>query len=157
MPELESLLARLVEHSFEFVIIGGFAAVAHGVTILTEDLDVCSPFTEANLGRLDAALQDLHPVHRMVPNRLAFRLAELDLGALKNLYLDTDLGVLDCLSSVKGIGQFPEVREQSIEIELSDHRCRILSIDALIQAKESMNTPKDRLTVLQLRAIRERL
>jgi hypothetical protein len=34
--------------------------------------------------------------------------------------------------------------------------CRILTLDALIRAKEAMGRPHDLLTVVQLRAVRER-
>jgi predicted nucleotidyltransferase len=37
------LIQRLVDNGVEFVIIGGFAAVAHGVTVLTRDVDMCIP------------------------------------------------------------------------------------------------------------------
>ncbi|MGH7299842.1 MAG: hypothetical protein ACREKQ_06425 [Candidatus Rokuibacteriota bacterium] len=41
----------------EFVLIGGFAAVAHGVTLLTQDIDICCRFAAENLLRLQAALR----------------------------------------------------------------------------------------------------
>jgi len=34
MNDLESLLKRLVDHRVEFVIVGGYAAVAHGVSLV---------------------------------------------------------------------------------------------------------------------------
>jgi hypothetical protein len=37
VPEIESLLKRLVRGKVEFVIVGGYAAVVHGVTLLTQD------------------------------------------------------------------------------------------------------------------------
>jgi hypothetical protein len=37
-----------------------------------------------------------------------------------------------------GIGDFPAVRAESIEIELFDRRCRVISLDALIRAKEAL-------------------
>src|SRR5690242_5863864 len=114
MPDFESLLERLLQHKFEFVIIGGFAAVAHGSTLLTEDLDVCCPFAPDNIQRLSEAIGDLHPVHRLVPARPPFDPSQLDPAALKNLYLDTDWGVLDCLSLVKGIGDFASVSGESM-------------------------------------------
>ncbi|HHI68076.1 MAG TPA: nucleotidyltransferase, partial [Planctomycetes bacterium] len=40
MHDLENLLERLIEGGVEFTLIGGFAAVAHGATFLTRDLDV---------------------------------------------------------------------------------------------------------------------
>lgn len=41
MQQLSELTRRLVEAKVEFVLIGGFAAVAHGVTLVTRDLDIC--------------------------------------------------------------------------------------------------------------------
>ena len=154
MPELESLLERLIRHDVEFVIVGGFAALAHGVSLMTEDIDICCPFNEGNLRRLEQAVADLDPVHRMTPNRLPFQLTPDLIPALKNLYLRTDLGMLDCLSNVKGLGDYPAVKEASIPLELPIGTCRLLSIDALIKAKEAMGRPHDLITVQHLRAVR---
>lgn len=153
MADLHSILEKLVESQFDFVIIGGFAAVAHGATMLTEDLDVCCPFSEQNLLKLEDAIGGLHPVHRLVPGRPAYARSQVDISALKNLYLDTDWGALDCLSEVKGIGGFADVEKMSMAIQLPNGCCRVLKIDALIRAKEAMGTAKDKLTILQLRAI----
>jgi hypothetical protein len=157
MPDLENLLQRLMEHRFEFVIVGGYAAVAHGATMVTQDLDLCAPFTPANLGRLAAGLEGLNPKHRLTPQRLPFVMSDDMLGSLKNLYLETDWGIVDCLGEVLGVGAYPQVLAQSITLKLSFGVCRLLDLGALIQAKIAMNRPHDRLTVLQLEAIRERL
>lgn len=156
MPELESLLERLIRRDVEFVIVGGFAALAHGVSLMTEDIDICCPFSEGNLRKLEQAIADLHPVHRMTPHRLPFQLTPDLVPALKNLYLRTDLGVLDCLSNVKGLGDYPAVKEVSIPLALPIGTCRLLGIDALIKAKEAMGGPRDQQAILQLKAIQER-
>ena len=156
MPELESLLERLVQNRVAFAVVGGFAAVAHGVSLLTEDVDVCCRFTPANLLRLQAALKDLHPVHRMTAARLPLILTRQDCARLKNLYLDTDYGQLDCLGEVKGIGDYREVARHSVLVELPFGSCRVLGIDALIRSKEAMDRPRDRAAIVQLRAIKER-
>jgi len=137
-------------------VVGGFAAVAHGVTLLTQDIDVCCPFTPDNLMRLQAALADLHPVHRMPPGRPPLRLTRETATEFGNLYLDTDGGQIDCLGEITGVGDYARVRAQSIEIQLAGGPCRVLSIDALIMAKQAMGREKDRETILQLRAIQER-
>ena len=36
-----NLLARLNEAEVDFVVIGGFAGVVHGCTMVTEDVDIC--------------------------------------------------------------------------------------------------------------------
>jgi hypothetical protein len=156
MVDFDALLKLLRQHEIEFVIVGGFAAMAHGASQLTQDVDVCFEFTPKNVRRLAGALKDFHPIHRMTPQRLPLELNDENIARLKNLYLQTDLGQLDCLSEVKGVGDFAEVQRQSIEIELPAGPCRILSLDALIRAKEAMGGPKDKLTILQLKAIQER-
>ena len=157
MPRLESLLDRLITNDVDFAVVGGYAAVAHGVTLLTQDIDICMPFTSKNLLRLQASVQDLNPVHRMTPQRLPLRLTSDTCRGLKNLYLDTDYGQLDCLSLIDGVGDYGYVLSKSIEIQVASGSCRILGIDALIQSKEALTRQKDRETVMQLKAIRERL
>ena len=156
MPDLESLLHRLIQGEVEFVIVGGFAAVAHGVSLPTQDIDVCCQFTPENLLRLQEAIADLHPVHRMVPSRPPLQLTVETCAGLRNLYLDTDWGQLDCLGEILGLGAYQDVAALSISVELSGGRCRLLTIDALIRAKEAMGRQRDREAALQLRAIRER-
>jgi hypothetical protein len=157
MANFENLLARLIEHQVQFVLVGGFAATAYGSTMLTQDVDVCMRFSPDNLMRLQEALADLHPVHRMTPRRLPLRLAPETCRDLKNLYLDTDFGQLDGLGIIQGVGDFEQVREHSVEVNLPAGICRVLTIDALIRSKEAMGRPRDRESVLQLKAIRHRL
>ena len=156
MQNLSELTRRLVEAQVEFVLIGGFAAVAHGATLVTRDVDICCRFNHTNLCRIQAAVHDLHPVHRSRPD------LELDLSSeqatrLRNLYLKTDLGVLDCLGEVLGIGDFDAVLNQSVAVELPFGHCRILNLDGLIHAKEVMDRDHDRITVRQLREIKKRI
>lgn len=153
MQDLSELTRRLIEAQVEFVLIGGFAAVAHGVTLVTRDVDICCRFTEANLMRLQKAFADLHPVHRSRPD-LPLALTPKLCAGLRNLYLKTDLGIVDCLSEVLGVGDFDSVLKQSIELQLPFGNCRILDLDAMIAAKEAMNRDHDRITVRQLREIK---
>jgi hypothetical protein len=156
VPDLESLLDRVIRAQVEFVVVGGFAAVAHGVSLPTQDIDVCCRFTPENLLKLQGAIVDLHPVHRMVPSRPSLSLTAEACAGLRNIYLDTDWGQLDCLGEVLGVGDYEDVVAQSISVELAGGVCRILSIDALIRAKEAMGRQRDLEAALQLRAIRER-
>src|SRR4051812_28549747 len=109
MANLNDLLQRLHAGQVEFVLVGGLAAVVYGVSLVTRDVDVCCRFSPENLSRLQNTLSDLNPVHRMTPQRLRLGLPPEAPGSLKNLYLSTDLGVLDCLSEVLGVGNYDEV------------------------------------------------
>jgi hypothetical protein len=154
--ELNRLIERLCDANIDFVVVGGFAGMLHGSTLVTRDLDVCAILSSENLSRLREAFADLKPRHRFTPQRLSF-LDNPEPGVgLNNLYLETELGPIDLLGSVKGVGDFERVRAASIEIELFGRRCRVISIEALIQAKQAMGRDKDMIAVKELRAILER-
>jgi hypothetical protein len=152
MQNLSELTRRLIESRVEFVLVGGFAAAAHGVMLVTSDVDICCRFSEDNLMRIQKAFADLHPVHRSRPD-LALQLTSEQCASLKNLYLKTDLGVVDCLGEVLGVGDFDAVLKGSVEVELPVGKCRIIDMETLIRAKEAMNRDHDRITVKHLKEI----
>ena len=157
MPQNDkALLSRLQEQKVEFVIIGGVCGVLHGASLVTLDLDICCRFSRENLRRIEAAVKDLNPRHRLTANRLPLELTDELCGALKNLYLNTDLGVLDCLSVVEGIGDYEEVLQRSISRSMSYGDYRMLSLDALIASKSAVGRAKDLEAVRLLEAIKER-
>jgi len=152
----KALLLRLKERQVEFIIIGGVCGIMHGVTLVTTDLDLCCRFTTGNLRRIETAVKDLHPFHRLAANKLPFQLTDELCSRLKNLYLQTDLGKLDCLSEVKAVGDYEAALRHSIAFKLSYGEFRILDIDALIAAKEAVGGEHDLAAVRQLRAIKEK-
>jgi hypothetical protein len=153
----QALLLRLQQHQAEFVIIGGICAIMHGVTLVTTDLDVCCRFSAENLYRIQAAVKDLHPFHRLAANRLPLELTDELCGRLNNLYLQTDWGKLDCLGDVAGLGDYEAVLHRSVRFKLSYGEFRILDLDAAIASKEAVGRERDLAAVRQLRAIKERL
>ncbi len=150
-----NLLERLKKAGVDFVVVGGFAGVVHGCTYVTQDIDICCNFTHDNLMALQEAVRDLHPVHRMTPNRKAFEVDEQIEGQFKNLYLDTDIGQLDCMSFIDGLGDFSEVKRVSELHEIEKTQLSVLTLDALIRAKQAMDRPRDTEMILQLEAIRK--
>jgi hypothetical protein len=152
----KALLQRLLQHEVEFVLIGGVCGIMHGVTLVTTDLDVCCRFTSENLYRVQAAVRDLHPYHRLAANKLPFELTDELCARLKNLYLQTDLGKLDCLGEVAGVGSYDTVLKNSVNFRLSYGNFRVLNLDAAIVSKEAVGRPRDLEAAKQLRAIRER-
>jgi hypothetical protein len=75
---------------------------------------------------------------------------------LKNLDLKTDWGILDCLGEIKGVGNFGEVQKHTTIAELPFGNCRVLDLDTLIRAKQAMNRDRDKITVKELQAIKDR-
>ena len=70
-----------------------------------------------------------------------------------NLYLRTDGGTLDVLSSVLGVGDFDRLKAQAVEAIVFGRKCAIISLEDLIAAKEAVGREKDLLAVKELRAI----
>ncbi|HUA67755.1 MAG TPA: hypothetical protein VMA13_04335, partial [Candidatus Saccharimonadales bacterium] len=124
----QALLMRLNECGLEFVVIGGVCVVYHGAPLATFDLDICCAFGAENVGKIESAVKDLHPVHRLTANKLPLEETESAFASLKNLYLQTDLGKLDCLSEVAGVGNFEQVRKQSIVAQLPYGEFRFLNL-----------------------------
>lgn len=155
MSDHLNLLRRLTDAGIEFVIVGGYAGVVHGCSYVTQDIDICCLFSPANLLALQQALADLHPVHRMTPGRKPLSLTAERAARFTNLYLDTDLGRLDCLSAVAGLGDYGKVKQASEPIEVEGMRLHVLTLDALIRSKQSLNRPRDQQALRQLQALKQ--
>ena len=156
MAELTDIVCRLLDARVDFVVVGGLAAVTYGSPVMTHDIDVCCDFSTNNLMRLQDALEDIHPVHRMTSERIPLKLTPEFCKGLKNLYLDTDIGQLDCLSQVCAVGGYSETLRSSEEIEIDGYACHVLRIEHLIKSKQAMGRDKDLETIRYLRAIRNR-
>jgi hypothetical protein len=154
--ELNDLLSRLILADIEFVVVGGFGGILHGSSYTTRDLDVCAVLTPANVEKLRASFKDLHPVHRHNPNRLSFLENPAPGAPVKNLYLTTDLGPLDVLSEITGVGDYARVASRAVDVEMFGHRVRVIGIEDLIAAKETLGREKDLLAAKELRAILDR-
>ena len=156
MNDLNQLIQRLCDADIEFVIVGGFAAMLHGSSLVTRDLDVCAVLTTENVQKLRLAFRDAHPAHRLTPQKLSFLDNPAPGVEVRNLYLRTDLGPLDVLSSILGVGDFERIHTHAVEVELFGRRCRVISLDDLIRAKEALGREKDVFAAKELRAIRDK-
>jgi len=155
MQQFNQLLQKLADGKFPFVIIGGYAAVMHGSTMVTRDLDVCALLTEENVQKLRELLAEWNPTHRITAQQLSF-LQFPQSGPVNNLYLRTDVGVIDVLSTVLGVGDFERLRSNAEDYELRGRIFQVIALEDLIAAKEAVGRPKDLLAVEELRAIADK-
>lgn len=153
MVNLGKLIQRLHESGLEFTIVGGIAAVLHGTSYVTYDLDICMEFTRENLKRLDSAIHDLHPFRS---RDLPFVATEHLAADFNNLFLSTDCGELDCADEVAAIGSYEVVSHESEPVEFPFGQVQVLNMDALIQTKEARGAFQDQLVLPQLKALQER-
>jgi predicted nucleotidyltransferase len=154
MTQFDQLLRRLADAGLDFVIVGGYAATAHGAQYVTWDLDICFVLSPENIEKLRHTLADCNPCHRMTPQRLSFlQHPTADEPPAKSLYLQTDLGVLDILSSITGVGDFERLRRDAVEVKAGERTYRVISLEDLIHAKETLRREKDLLVARELRVI----
>jgi hypothetical protein len=153
MHNLHLLLQRFADAGFDFVVVGGYAGVLHGSSLVTHDLDLCAVLSPENVGKLRSVLAELHPVHRMTHKKLSFLEHPSPGMPVANLYLETDDGVVDILSSILGVGDYVRLRQKALDISLFGRRCPVICLEDLIAAKEAVGREKDLLAVKELRAI----
>lgn len=153
MNQIQALFEFLIKSPLEFVLIGGFAAVLHGCNQTTRDIDVCLMLSPEHIRQLRETLEPLHPRHRMTADKLSFMQYPRDVTGLRNLYLETDLGVLDIVSHVERVGDFHAVLKNAETISLFGGTCRVISIQDLLQCKRALGRHRDLVVVEELQAI----
>jgi hypothetical protein len=149
------IVRALLAQQVEFIVVGGQAMRAHGSAYITEDIDLCYRRTPANIAALAAACAPLHPYLRGAPAGLPFRFDDPTIQAGLNFTLTTDLGDVDFLGEVTGIGSYERMLPLSEEKSLFGLTVRILSLEGLILAKTAAGRRQDRLHLLELEELKK--
>lgn len=89
----------------------------------------------------------------MTPQGVSFLQIPKPGELVKNLYLQTDWGIVDIISSISGLGDFESVRVNSETFDIGGEKFRLISLPDLVRAKEFMGREKDLLAAKELRAI----
>jgi hypothetical protein len=152
---IEAPLRLLGEYKVDCVIVGGIAAAIHGSSLLTNDLDVCYARDAANLKRLAEALQTVHTRLRNAPEGLPFILDAETLKRGLNFTFTTNIGDIDLLGEVRGVGHYEDVMVGSVTADLFGYQFAVIDIGKLIAAKRAAGRPKDLIALPELEAIQE--
>ena len=155
MVELRQAIEALARSGVEFVIVGGVAITLHSSAYITYDLDFCYLRTRDNLQRVVVALAPFHPRPRGFPDNLPFVWDASTLRNGTNFTFTTDIGDIDLLGEVSGVGAYAEAIADCVVMELYGCSVQVLSLDALIRAKRAAGRTKDLLVLPQLEALRE--
>jgi len=151
----ERAVQALCDAGVDFVIIGGVAASLGGSSYVTNDLDICYSRSSENLKRLASALTPFHPRLRDLPLELPFI---WDGATLRNgpvFTLNTDLGVIDLMAEVLGLGDFEVVKRSSVAAHAFDRDVYALDLPALIRSKRAAGRTKDLLVLPELESLLE--
>jgi hypothetical protein len=155
VTDFARLLAVLTSSRVEFIIVGGFAATAHGSAHVTVDLDVVYRRTRENLTRLAVALDPLQPYLRGVSPGLPF---QFDVDTLRrglNFTLVTTAGDLDLFGEATGGGTYEALLPRSEVREIFGLECRVVDLETLIHLKRAAGRPRDLERIAELEALRQ--
>jgi hypothetical protein len=143
-----------------YVVVGGFAVIAHGVQRSTADLDICPDPDPENLTRLASLLRDLRARHAEAEE---FRQDELphdptdpkQLAEGGNFRLETSLGSLDIMQWIPGIGgelAYPKLARDAITANVRGVPVSVCSREHLLSRNRAADRPLDRADLDQLEA-----
>lgn len=155
MDQLVQLIRRLTEHQVQFVLIGGMAASAHGSPVISLDVDVVAPLDDQNMQKILDAVKDLRPHWRFRPDKFIPVDTVERFRGCRNLYINTDWGLLHVLGELPKVCGWEDVFKHSTEMDLGGFVCRVLDIDLLITAKRTAGRPKDITNVHHLEALQK--
>lgn len=147
------LLRRLVDAGIDFVVIGGFAAIAHGSVQVTRDLDICYSTEASNLESLGHGLVELDARLRGVAEEVPFVPDGATLQRTQVLTLETADGPLDILADPAGGPGYEALRRRALEVPIAGVVVRVASLEDLLAMKRASGRPKDLLAIEELEAI----
>ena len=152
----EAQLRSLVRRGADFVVVGAFAAVLHGSSRLTTDLDIAFDPDRANLETLGKALVDLDARLRDVEDEVPF-VPDVDtLRRIELLTLETSAGPLDLIVRPPGAPSYGSLRRRAERFDLGEVAVLVASLDDLIAMKRASGRPKDLADLEELDEIRRR-
>jgi predicted nucleotidyltransferase len=153
--QFESAVQLLCDAGVDFVVIGGVAATFHGSVRVTYDLDICYSRVSSNVKRLAAALAPFHPRPRGFAEDLPFIWDEATVRNSTILTLRTDLGEIDLLAEVAGLGSYSEATAHSLVVNAFGRQIRTLDLRSLIVAKRAAGREKDLAALPELESLLE--
>jgi hypothetical protein len=134
-----TLLHILARHKVEMVVLGGVGAQFHGWRSATTDLDVAVDRSEANVARINLALQEAGA-------------GEPQIGQFGTAFI-TRFGRLELVRKADGIGEYKDWLRNAAEKELADGLTILVAAQMdIIASKRAAGRSKDLAALDQMRA-----
>lgn len=148
------LLAILTEGGVRFVLVGGFAVIAHGVARATLDVDVVvepAPESHERLAAVmdsleaPALVEDLIGLYTDLDPRDSFDLAR---GIM--IRIPTKYGILDLVNRPLGAPDWTRLAAAAGTADVDGARILVAGLEDLVAMKRASGRPKDLLDVAEL-------
>lgn len=151
-------IARLLaENGVEYVLVSGAAMTARGMNYTTNDYDICYRVTSENMQRLIDALTPFNPKLRIESKgtTVSVYLDGYTLRGTPILPLATDVGNVDLLNRVEGVGDYDAVLQECTPLQIAEYSVPVLSYAGLALAKRAAGRMKDLMALPELEALAE--
>ncbi|MDQ3729440.1 MAG: hypothetical protein M3355_07595 [Actinomycetota bacterium] len=152
-PELDVVTSAFIAAGASFVVIGGFAVIAHRYVRATEDVDLMIPEDATNDQLCIAALHSLDA--RAYPSRDP--LAEDALKGRHHLRALTSAGLVDLLREGESPLDFGTVASAALAADLGAGEFRIAGLHTVVALKQIADRPRDRNDLAELERIHGKL
>lgn len=153
--DFRRVLQALTSEPIEFILIGGLAAIVHGVGRSTYDVDVVYARTPLNFQRIVKVLKPFQPYLRGAVPGLPFYFDERTLRNGLNFTLLTSIGGIDLLGEVAGGGTYKNLLPFAIPASGYGSEFMAVDLDKLIELKRAAGRPKDTEAIAELEVIRQ--
>jgi hypothetical protein len=160
--DFREILNRLHDHNVDFVIVGGVAAVLHGGSRVTFDLDIVPSLSPQSWQAAVDLLWSLGARPR-IPESLD-RIRDVDQvrcwqneKGMLALNFRTPDGSTEVDLLVSESDQFEALRQRGVQLKVGDRTFFVASIDDLIAMKLRAGRPQDLLDVTELQNLKKRI
>lgn len=148
-------LTVLAKQGVEYVLVGGAAVVAHGSTLMTQDLDILYRVTPENVHRLLNAFEELDAYVFNDSRKLRFEFDHLNNRG--HHLTETKAGRIDALGSigVKADILYEHLLSDAVQLDVFGVKVLCISLERLISVKRELGRPRDLAAVLELEALKK--
>lgn len=145
--DLDRIVAALNKHRVDFLIVGGYAVMFHGLVRATKDLDILIRPTPENARRASAALEEI-----------GFSCEDFSHDQFvvgKGITFGEPPLRVDVLSQIRGI-DFDKAWERRQTSVFGPNEANYIGLDDLIVNKEAVGRPQDLVDAQMLRTARDK-
>ena len=136
--EFLKILRALGKEKVDYILIGGFAVILHGLARLTSDIDLFIKPEEENLQRLKRALKQVFP-HDLEIDSISLK----DLNEYAVVRFGTTSGF--CIDIIAAIGKMFKYEDLKFEIrDIEGVAVRVATAETLFKMKKDTVRPEDK-------------
>ena len=157
----EEILATLIRHGVQFVVIGAYAAVTQGWPELTTDIDITPSRDVRNLQRLAEALLEMDAKVLTSEGEIneSWPIDDQHLRLQETTFLTTRFGDVDIVTNPAAAEGYPDLARasESFLLSVGGARVRVVKLERVIASKRASDRPKDRDALPRLEALLRRI